>query len=103
MKQRWNDFWYVAKTSAVLFWPQYWFRRAFMCSTGKHKWWVFHITNGETSVWCPWCKAKREPTEDERRRHPNYGFTVEQQQTTDEKVDKMQRRLDEYITKYGLP
>jgi hypothetical protein len=77
----------------IKFYPQFWFRRAFMCPFGRHKWWVMYITDGRTSVWCTWCRAKRDATAEEAHQHPNVGLTPEQLARKQEQIEKAEQQL----------
>jgi hypothetical protein len=54
-----------------------------------------NITDGSVSVWCKFCRKKREPTAKELAAHPHAKFTSEQQAKVDAKVEAMYQWLEE--------
>jgi hypothetical protein len=62
---------------------------------GWHQYWIINVTDGSVSVWCGFCRKKREPTTKELASHPHANFTEEQQAEVNAKVEAMYQWLEE--------
>ncbi len=76
-------------------WVRFWTGWA-RCPLGWHQYKVWHITDGSTSVWCLWCRKKREPTAKELASHPDVDYTLEQRAKQNAEVGAVLRWLDEH-------
>lgn len=69
-------------------WAWFWSGWA-RCPVGWHQYRVFYITDGSTTVWCLFCRDKREPTAEELAAHPNVNLTLEQQASRDAEIEEV--------------